>query len=135
MIRFLSLILVTLSSTAALASGFICDGGGYRVKLFNEVRPELGTQNPAVLIVSSEGVGTIARIVEANITKEYEEGDVVYSGHTNHYSNGRFVSVRVAINKQVDSLGYHQAKLELNADNGNWTAPLTCTEYVKGDLE
>lgn len=55
-----------LTSAPAFADGFICDNaeGTLRVKAFHHTKPELGTRNSAILILSnpqiSEGRKTIA---------------------------------------------------------------------------
>jgi len=133
-LAILSVPIVTLVSAASFASGFVCTGEGYNVKLYNEVRPDLGTKNPAVLVVSS-AKGTIAKLQGSEIEKYNSPNAVAYQGRTNAYDTGRYITVRLEVIKQAtgtgDFEGQHFARLRINADNGIWTAKLACAPYLK----
>lgn len=49
---------LVLAASAAKADGFICEthDGVLKIKAFDQVQPELGTRNPAVLILSDNTV-------------------------------------------------------------------------------
>jgi len=66
-----------ISSTSALADGFLCEGknSGLQIKLYNHTDPALGTRTPAVLVLSNPRVQsdrkTIAVFSDQNQTLEY----------------------------------------------------------------
>jgi len=134
--KFLVLAVVTLASSLSLASGYVCEGQGYRVKMYNEVQPSLGTKNPAVLVVSSAN-GTIARLQGTEIEKDTTNDTTIFQGSNNAVDTGRFLSVQLEVVKQAstsgDFAGTHFAILTVNADGGTWTAKMACSEYLKGN--
>ena len=124
----------TLFSMNTFASGFVCRGQGYSAKLYNEVDPSRGTQNPGILIVSGDSTGTIATIRGSEIDKSSTSSTVVYEGRTNDYKTGRFLSVSLSVAKQplLGSDGtQHHGRLVVNADNGHWVANMVCNPYLK----
>ena len=137
--KFVLISILSLVSTIAMADGFRCQGSDFRVKLFNQVQPELGTRNPAVLVVSERGVGTIATLQGDEINKLNSPNTVIYHGQGNGYQNGRFVFVRLEVNKTAEEggiyAGYHLATLEVNADNASRVATLACNRYLKQGRE
>jgi len=63
-----------LIASQAKADGFVCNAldTDLTVKVYNHVNPELGTRNPAIMVVSDPSVNagrkTIARFTDANLT-------------------------------------------------------------------
>ena len=68
----ISATIVTLAALSAQASGYVCsaDLGALKVQVYNQVQPELGTRNGAVMILSDNEVGhgnkTIAKFTSAS---------------------------------------------------------------------
>lgn len=133
--RFFIISLLFLASSAAMADGFRCQGQDFRVKLFNEVQPSRGTRNPAILVVSERGIGTIATLDGAGIKKKLHLDTVTYDGQANSRIDGRFVYVKLEISKRVEAqgpfLGLHVAKLTVNANSSHRTQVLACDRYRK----
>lgn len=133
--KSLIIILVALSSSVTFASGFRCEGQGYRVKLYNQVQPSRGTKNPAIIIVSSEQSGTVLRLQD--IEKTLSARTVTYSGLANAVATGRFMQVRLEIVKEATQTGEFAgsrfAVLTINADGGSTSARLACVPYLKGE--
>lgn len=124
----------SLVSSVAMADGFRCSGEGFRVKMYNQVQPDLGTKNPAVLVVFEKGTGTLASLYGDEIEAEYSSETVMYAGQTNGKLDGRFVHVNLEIEKQpsVDA-ETHAARL-IVAENGlRRIAHLACSRYIKGE--
>lgn len=71
---FVAVLLAMGISNVAVADGFVCDAedGNLRVKVLNHVKPEEGTRNAAVMILSdtaiSVGRKTIARFTDVKET-------------------------------------------------------------------
>src|SRR4051812_5891296 len=103
--KALIISVLVLVSSNSFASGFVCSGQGYSVKLYNQVQPNLGTKNPAVLIVSSENAGTLAVLKGDEIVKSNGNTTVSYSGLINGKQNGRFMSVDLQVVKQPVASG------------------------------
>ena len=133
--KALVISVLVLVSSNSFASGFKCSGQGYNVKLYNQVQPQLGTKNPAILVVSSEQAGTIAVIQGSDLDKAIGASTVSYSGMANGKANGHFMHVELQVVKQPVAngpfAGQHFALLTLNADNGNIQAKLACEVYLK----
>lgn len=78
MFKTLLVASTALSLSPAFADGFLChsDAHHLNVKLFNHTRPEMGTRNPAVMIISDREVAygrkTIGRFF--NIDADATEG-------------------------------------------------------------
>jgi hypothetical protein len=132
--------LFTLVSSVAMADGFRCQNdGGLRVKLFNEIQPERGTRNPAILIVSERARGTLATLEGTEIEKTIDEASVTYEGQTNGTRDGRFVYVKLEVSKKAetdgDVAGMHRAVLTVNADNSSRSDLVYCERYRKSDQQ
>ncbi|MBI3558648.1 MAG: hypothetical protein HY074_20465 [Deltaproteobacteria bacterium] len=127
------------SISVAMADGFRCQNNTLRAKLFNETQPGRGTRNPAVLVVSERDVGTLATLEGDEIVKTNGEFVVTYEGQANSRQNGRFVAVKLEIEKQAEKdgifAGLHLAKLLVNADGENREATLTCERYLKAERQ
>lgn len=130
----LFIAMFSLVSSVAMADGFRCSGEGFRVKMYNQVQPELGTKNPAVLVVFEKGAGTLATLYGEEIEAEYSSDTLVYGGQTNGKLDGRFVHVNLEIEKQPSEDGKtHAARLTV-AENGlRRIAYLACARYLKGE--
>ena len=130
----LSVVLLLVSSVA-MADGFRCQGSDFRVKLFNEVQPDKGTRNPAVLTVYEKGIGTLVTLRAGEIEKTLDTKSVSYSGKTNSRVDGRYVSVRLEVEKKAQSEGVfaalHLARLTLNAAGESREVFLSCERYLK----
>jgi hypothetical protein len=135
MMKSFIISVLVLTSSYSFASGFVCSGQGYNVKLYNQTQPELGTKNPAVLIVSSDRAGTLAVLKGDDILKTNTANTFIYSGLINGKQNGRFMSVELQVVKQPVSGGafdgQHFALLTINADSGSDRAKLACSLYLK----
>lgn len=135
--KYFVVAMLSLVSSVAMADGFRCSGDGYRVKLYNEVNPKNGTKNPAVFVVYEKGVGTVATLFRDEISAEYGKEVVTYDGQTNGKLDGRFVYVKLEIEKQAQEqgplAGARLAQLTVNADGESRIAELACTRYLKGD--
>jgi hypothetical protein len=125
-------VVLALTSSAALASGLVCSGEGYNVKLYNEVQPSQGTKNPAILIVSSDKIGTITRLEGSEIEKLYTATAVSYEGQSHNTSTGHFMFVRFAVARQATDANSRRGHLTLTTDGGTFGANLVCTDYLKG---
>lgn len=134
--KYIVVALLSLVSSVAMADGFRCSGDGYRVKLYNEVNPKNGTKNPAVFVVYETGVGTLATLFRDEINADYSEEAVTYDGQTNGKLDGRFVYVKLEIEKQAQEqgplAGARLGRLTVNADGESRVADLACTRYLKG---
>ena len=137
--KLLIITMLTLVSSVAMADGFRCQSADFRVKLYNQTRPEDGTRNPAVLVVSERDLGTIALLNGEEIVKTNGSDFVTYEGQVNGKQDGRFVSVKLAVAKQAEEegvfAGFHVAKLTVNANGETRTAILACERYLKGARE
>lgn len=138
----MKLVIITalsLVSSVAMADGFRCQGGDFRVKLYNETQPERGTRNPAVLIVSERSIGTVAKLDGADIEKTNKVGSVVYEGKANSKRDGRFVYVKFQVLKRAEVegvyAGQHLARLTLNQNGYSRLQTLACDRYLKGERE
>ena len=131
----LLIVAALLVSSTSFASGFVCSGQGYRVKMYNQVQPQLGTKNPAVLVVSHAQAGTLAVLSADEIVKTNKVHSVVYSGQTNARTNGHFVFVQLEVVKQPiregESMGQHVARFAMNADGRSVAATMVCQPYLK----
>lgn len=136
-----NILFATLCSMAiqAQASGFLCEGSGYKAKLYNHVSPTEGTANPAVLIVSEEDGGTLARLSDDEIEKTTSSKTVTYAGVTNQERNGRFVSVALKLVKSPISEGslegQYFAILTVTEDGMVLNVKMACKRYLKGEIE
>lgn len=130
---------LSLVSSVAMADGFRCANDDFRVKLYNEVQPENGTRNPAVLVVSEKGVGTIATLDGSEIEKTITETSVIYKGTTNSKLDGRYVSVKLSVRKTPSAYakyeGQHHGVLTINADGETVKQSVLCARYKKTDRE
>lgn len=126
---------LVLVSSQSFASGFVCTGQGFNVKMYNQVQPSLGTKNAAVLIVSTEQGGTVAVLRDSEIEKSASANTVSYSGMANGYQHGRFMHVELQVVKQAVAsgpyAGQHFALLTVNTDSKNLKAKLACQPYLK----
>lgn len=133
--KALVITVLALVSSTSFASGFVCSGQGYNVKMYNQVQPSLGTKNPAVLVVSSEQGGTIAVLKGDEIEKASSTNTVSYSGTVNGYQHGRFLHVELQVVKTPVAngpfAGQHFGMLTLNTDSKNLSAKLACQPYLK----
>ncbi len=132
-------IALTLVSSVAMADGYRCQNNTFRAKVYNETQPERGTRNPAVLIVSQRNVGTVATLEGDEIVKTNGEFSVTYEGQTNSRQDGRFVAVKLEVEKQAEIesafAGLFTARLLVNADGRSRESILTCEHYVKSDRQ
>lgn len=84
-------LLVVLATSVSFADGFICESAetGLKVQAYNQVQPQEGTRNAAVLILSdmnvSGGQKTIARFQSANGTLWNESA--LYTANVDHRFN------------------------------------------------
>jgi hypothetical protein len=136
-----ALLFVTLSlSPLAMADGFRCIGNGYRVKMYNEVKPHRGTRNPAILVVSEEHMGTLATLINNDINKTIHESTVSYEGVAHAARDGRFVYVKLEIGKHVvkkddEGTRWHDAALTLTMNGETRNEELSCARYYKHPRE
>ena len=137
--KFILITALSLVSSAAMADGFRCQGEGFRAKLYNEVQPERGTRNPAVLIVSQRNAGTIATLEGDEIEKTVTDHAVAYEGKTNGKVDGRFVYVKLEVAKRARQTGplagLHSARLTVNQDGASALASMVCDRYLKQPRE
>jgi hypothetical protein len=137
--KYIVVSLLSLVSSVAMADGFRCQGEGYRVKQYNQVQPEEGTRNPAVLVVSHQDAGTLATLEGDEIQKTITEDTVIYEGKTNSKLDGRFMYVKLEVAKKAKLTGplagKHLAELTVNADGSSDTALLACKRYRKRDQQ
>jgi hypothetical protein len=128
-------LLTVLTSSVSFASGYECQGQGFRVKLYNNVQAELGTSNPAALIVSSENprVGTIGVARGSEISKATTASTEVYNAQLHLRQTGHFAGVEFQVAKVANAAGVHWGRLVLNADGSTYGGNLACSRYLKGD--
>ena len=137
--KYVAIVLMSLvASSVAMADGYRCEGQGYRVKMYNNVSPELGTKNAAVLIVSSDDEGTIAVLKPGTDLAVTNRGTAwAYEGLTHERGNGQYAYTRLVVEKSPKGPGAlsdsFDATLELNADNAKQVIDLVCEKYRKGD--
>jgi len=131
--KLIALLIFSLASSISMASGYLCSGDGYHIKLYNEVMPAEGTKNPAVLVVSSQE-GTLAVLRGDEIAQDLNAESVVYSGTAHDYQTGRFVSVSLLVYRNDEAEGLRYGELKLNADGATANADVTCKTYLKGDV-
>jgi hypothetical protein len=86
-----ALLGLLLASTPAFADGFVCESArdNLVIKIYNQIQPEAGTRNAAVMIASDTSVNaghkTIARFTDANLTLGNEGS--VYTANVDHRFN------------------------------------------------
>jgi hypothetical protein len=127
-------IAMSLVSSLSLASGFVCEGQGYTVRMYNQVQPSQGTKNPAALIVSSGQLGTIAVVKGSDIQLYQTNQAFVYTGVSHDKHTGRFINVELAVSRSTqDNAGEPErlGHLKLTADGGDFAATLVCEQYLK----
>ncbi len=134
--KFAFVIALSLvASSAALADGLICTGETFNVKLYNQVNPAKGTKNPAHLVVSERGIGTVAVLRGLDIEKTSNKRYVAYSGVTNAKRDGRYTSVSLMVKKQAiqegQFAGKHAAHLVVTANKIDSVDKLVCQRYLK----
>lgn len=136
------LSLVTLfGASSVFASGFRCEGeGGYRVKVYNHVDPNLGTRTPAHLIISKEGEGTLLHATASDIEKVNHPAYVEY---TVTGATGELGAIEVSLEVQF-SEGTETIKAGQKVDATLILTDVThlrdylamvCTRYLKGSAE
>jgi hypothetical protein len=127
-------IAFALISSMSMASGFVCQGQGYTVRLYNEVQPTQGTKNPAVLIVSSSQLGTIAVLRGTDIQYFTTAKALLYGGDTHNKQTGHFMNVELALSRVAVNDANEPEKLahlKLTADGGEFNSTLVCEQYLK----
>ncbi|MCC6278636.1 MAG: hypothetical protein IT289_12040 [Oligoflexia bacterium] len=131
--KFAALILTLALSTVANASGFRCDNQEFKVILNNHVHAEFGTDNPAVLVISStiEQIGTVAQLFDHQIQKAQTTHTTIYEGATRDVNSGRFIYVIFTVFKTPNKAGKHYATLEIHADNDEYDKSMVCDRYLK----
>lgn len=79
--KVLLTIAMVLAANTAKADGFVCEtlDGALKVKLFNEVQPEEGTRNPAIMVLSD------ARVQHGKKTIATFESSQTLEGSALHY--------------------------------------------------
>lgn len=122
---------LSLVSSVAMADGFRCTGGEYRVQFYNQVDPNAGTRNPAVLVVAQRNVGTLAVVQGDDLQKVNTPKTVAYGGRVNSRINGHYMAVTFQVNKQPVQGNVHHAQLRMNFDGKRIERLLTCERYVK----
>ena len=130
--KILFVILISVVSSFAVASGYKCEGINYNAKLFNEVQPSAGTKNPAILVVSSPALGTVFTLEGAEISKDTTVDTIIYSGQGHLKANGEFAYAELVIQKTANDEGVHYATLTMNAGNTSRESVIWCTDYLKG---
>lgn len=137
--KYALMFVLSLTSSVAMADGFRCQGDGFRAKLYNEVQPERGTRNPAVLIVSQRDEGTIVKLEGDEIEKTITERSVSYEGKTNGYQDGRFVFTKLQVAKRPRLMGplagTYLGVLSVHADGEELAVRLVCDRYLKTPRE
>ncbi|MDZ4676665.1 MAG: hypothetical protein SGI74_04070 [Oligoflexia bacterium] len=125
--------LCVLISSVSFASGYECQGQGYRVKMYNHVQPVNGTSNPAVLIVSSENrdVGTIGTARGVEISKAVTARTEIYEAKLRVNQTGRYAGVNFQVTKEPGSNGLHWGRLVLAADGASYGGDMACRRYLK----
>jgi hypothetical protein len=135
------LALVSLfGASSVFASGFRCVGeGGYRVKVYNQVDPKLGTRTPAHLIISKAGEGTLLVANAEDIEKvnhpSYVEYTVKETGELPAIEASLHVSFAEG-NETLESGEEVEATLILtDMTHAKEYYDMTCTRYLKGSAE
>lgn len=135
------LSLVTLfGASSVFASGFRCVGeGGYRVKVYNQVDPKLGTRTPAHLIISKAGEGTLLVANAQDIEKVNHPSYVSYTVPGTGELGAIEASLEVAFKEGNETLEAGQkvdATLILtDTTHARDFYALVCTRYLKGNAE
>ncbi|MEW6058344.1 MAG: hypothetical protein AB1540_17215 [Bdellovibrionota bacterium] len=133
--KYLVLLVLSLSSSIAMADGFRCKGNGYNVKLYNQVDPHHGTKNPAILILSKRSIGTLAKIRGDDLDVLRTKHTVVYEGQTNRTIDGRFISIQLEVSRKPlfrsKKGDEHGGTLVISADRGTEYTHVACTRYRK----
>lgn len=135
------LSLVTLcGASSVFASGFRCEGeGGYRVKVYNQVDPKLGTRTPAHLIISKVGEGTLLHATTNEIEKVNHPSYVEYTVAGGAHLPAIEASLRVSFNEGYQTI---EAGEEVDATliltdvtHSRDYYALVCTRYLKGSAQ
>jgi hypothetical protein len=130
----LLVVSLVMASSGAFASGFICKGDGYTIKLFNHTD---ATRTPAALIVSSVSEGTLFKAFEDEIHKYNGSDHVSYMAGVDDevpYEGIHWVSLQIDFKEGKDVLKAGEevdgsATLTSNDDSVNLN--LTCERYLK----
>jgi len=150
--KIITILALALTATAAHADGFQCSStdGSLNVRVFNHVRPELGTRNAAVMVLSDPGVGygrkTIARfkdvllsnegaVYTANVDLRYgdsaRKGELIAGTKLGHIDT-ILLAVDHSYNYPVDDGALVAGWLEITKrDGGVISLNMDCARYLK----
>ena len=136
-VRLFTVIAISVLGTSAYADGFKCEAtdSTYAVKLFNHVNPELGTRNPAALIVSDDS-GTLLVRKGESISKTNRKNTVRYTveGSRKLGADTAILQVRFKQGREVIEEGdARPGQLILIADGEKEVHELSCERYLKQD--
>jgi hypothetical protein len=137
------IFLFSVLPTSLYADGYRCTGENFNARLYNYVNRAEGTKNPAVLIASEnleeKGNHTIARLEGDEIEKVLSLKTVAFEGQVNSSQTGRFVFVRLEVNKRPYAVLHtrsnfkelYHANLIVNRDGASTHEEMLCTRYRK----
>ena len=127
---------LVLLSTSAFANGYRCDGGAYRVAVYNHTDSSQDSTTPAVMVVSRPGEGTVAVISSDRISLDPDGDDDtngwVYEGQGNSKIDGSFLSVRLEIKEKTVSIGnvpMHGGTFLINYDHDQDVVAMRCKDF------
>lgn len=138
-VRFVLALALGFLGTAAHADGFKCEGNDstLNVKIFNHVRPELGTRTPAKLIVSDLRQGTLVTRSTDQIRKHNRVSTVQYVVDGNEQIGAETVILQVAFKagREVIAAGEERdgQLILVDAEGDRTVYELTCKRYLKQD--
>lgn len=124
---------LALLPTTAHASGFLCEGEGYTVKLFNQTD---ATRTPAVLVVSKsdEQPSTLLRRAGTEIHKSNRANTVSYSVEGSRKLNADKAILQISFKEGRETLAAGEsvpAQLILVQDDNRDVVQLSCERYLK----
>ena len=125
-------VFVGLLTSNAFGSGFKCDGEGYSVQYYNQVDPQLGTRNPAALIVSSEA-GTLLVRKGGAIRKNTRANTTQYVVEGNRQLDADTAILQIAFKEGVEVLAKGETvdgQLILVQDGQRIVFELSCARYL-----
>lgn len=106
----IALLISTLVSVTAFADGFRCESLDLTVTAYNQVQPELGTRNAAVMVVSDPNVQsdrkTIAVFKRSNST--LKNSSASYTGKVDHRYTGLSRRGESILSTKLGQLAYIQ---------------------------
>ena len=135
-----TILAVAAISGTAFADGFRCESPeGVRAKVYNHTRPERGTKNLAVVVISdSYGTRYVAR--NSEMTREFERSRVHHFGRLEDRQDGvkDFVILDIRHTRDSRSLGDLADGENLDGrltifdeQTGTETYQLSCERYLK----